>query len=60
MVKIEVQDEKNSHARYDLVRKMRASICGAGAMAGQAQVRPDIDARRLRHTATGLVVDIFF
>ena len=31
-VKIEVKDEKNSHARYDLVRKMRASICVLGPL----------------------------
>jgi UDP-N-acetylglucosamine 1-carboxyvinyltransferase len=30
--KIEVKDEKNSHARYDLVRKMRASICCLGPL----------------------------
>jgi UDP-N-acetylglucosamine 1-carboxyvinyltransferase len=31
-LKIEVTDEKNSHARYDLVRKMRASICTLGPL----------------------------
>jgi UDP-N-acetylglucosamine 1-carboxyvinyltransferase len=31
-LKIEVTDEKNSHARYDLVRKMRASICVLGPL----------------------------
>jgi UDP-N-acetylglucosamine 1-carboxyvinyltransferase len=31
-MKIEVTDEKNSHARYDLVRKMRASICVLGPL----------------------------
>jgi UDP-N-acetylglucosamine 1-carboxyvinyltransferase len=31
-MKIEVKDEKNSHARYDLVRKMRASICVLGPL----------------------------
>ncbi len=31
-VKLEVTDEKNSHARYDLVRKMRASICVLGPL----------------------------
>src|SRR4029079_6377891 len=31
-LKIEVIDEKNSHARYDLVRKMRASICVLGPL----------------------------
>ncbi len=29
---INVTDEKNSHARYDLVRKMRASICVLGPL----------------------------
>lgn len=29
---IEVKDESNSHARYDLVRKMRASICVLGPL----------------------------
>jgi UDP-N-acetylglucosamine 1-carboxyvinyltransferase len=31
-LKIDVKDEKNSHARYDLVRKMRASICVLGPL----------------------------
>ena len=31
-LKLEVVDEKNSHARYDLVRKMRASICVLGPL----------------------------
>ncbi len=31
-MKIEVKDESNSHARYDLVRKMRASICVLGPL----------------------------
>jgi UDP-N-acetylglucosamine 1-carboxyvinyltransferase len=31
-LKIEVLDERNSHARYDLVRKMRASICTLGPL----------------------------
>src|SRR4029079_11885442 len=31
-LKIEVKEEKNSHARYDLVRKMRASICVLGPL----------------------------
>jgi len=31
-LKIEVKDEKDSHARYDLVRKMRASICVLGPL----------------------------
>jgi UDP-N-acetylglucosamine 1-carboxyvinyltransferase len=31
-LKLEVTDEKNSHARYDLVRKMRASICVLGPL----------------------------
>ncbi len=38
---IEVKDETNSHARYDLVRKMRASICVLGpllAKRGEARV----------------------
>ena len=40
-MKIEVKDESNSHARYDLVRKMRASICVLGpllAKRGEARV----------------------
>ena len=38
---IEVKEETNSHARYDLVRKMRASICVLGpllAKRGEARV----------------------
>ncbi|KKL03974.1 hypothetical protein LCGC14_2620710 [marine sediment metagenome] len=38
---LEVVDESNSHARYDLVRKMRASVCVLGpllAKRGQARV----------------------
>jgi len=31
-LKMEVKDEQNSHARYDLVRKMRASICVLGPL----------------------------
>jgi UDP-N-acetylglucosamine 1-carboxyvinyltransferase len=31
-LRINVTDEKNSHARYDLVRKMRASICVLGPL----------------------------
>ncbi len=31
-LKIEVKDEQSSHARYDLVRKMRASICVLGPL----------------------------
>ena len=40
-LKIEVTDEKNSHARYDLVRKMRTSILVLGpllARFGEARV----------------------
>ena len=38
---IEVADEKNCHARYDVVRKMRASVCVMGpllAKRGQATI----------------------
>jgi UDP-N-acetylglucosamine 1-carboxyvinyltransferase len=31
-LRIEVTDETNSHARYDMVRKMRASICVLGPL----------------------------
>jgi len=40
-LRLEVVDEANNHAEYDLVRKMRASICVMGpllAKRGQAQV----------------------
>lgn len=69
-LKVEVKDEKNSHARYDLVRKMRASICVLGpllAKRGYARVsmpggcaigdRPvDIHLRGLE--ALGAVIDL--
>ncbi|HVT80623.1 MAG TPA: UDP-N-acetylglucosamine 1-carboxyvinyltransferase [Phycisphaerae bacterium] len=31
-IRIQVKDEKTSHARYDIVRKMRASICALGPL----------------------------
>ncbi|MGC9453719.1 MAG: UDP-N-acetylglucosamine 1-carboxyvinyltransferase [Phycisphaerae bacterium] len=31
-IEIEVRDESDSHARYDLVRKMRASVCVLGPL----------------------------
>ena len=32
MLRLEVTDESHSHARYDLVRKMRASVCVLGPL----------------------------
>ena len=40
-LRLEVKDESSSHARYDLVRKMRASVCVLGPMLakrGEARV----------------------
>ncbi|MEI8198257.1 MAG: UDP-N-acetylglucosamine 1-carboxyvinyltransferase, partial [Phycisphaerae bacterium] len=37
-LKIEVVDEKNIHARYDLVRKMRASICVLGPLLAKRKI----------------------
>ncbi len=43
-LKMEVVDEKNSHARYDLVRKMRASICVLGPLLAKRKFAADFDA----------------